>query len=210
VALRAADSLDAAVRRSLSMVTDSPAHVDGAFVGSAGFAGTDLVAACGALTTALVHLADLGATRLHRLLDDKVTGLSRQLSEAPGRYAGMGTVHKRAVGVAHRLHRFAVPSLIGTMETSLGQEDAQSFGFEAAECLDEAVDGLRDVLACEVLAVHQAFLLGGVPEGLASRAVAAFREVGAVLPAGTADRPFGRDIADLLKLLESGWGLMAL
>jgi histidine ammonia-lyase len=203
VAMRAASSLEAAAGRALTTVTDSPAYVEGGFVGSAGFAGTDLAAAAGALTTALVHLAEVGATRLHRLLDDARTGRPRQLSDAAGRHAGMATVHKRAVGVTHRLRRFAMPALVGAMETSLGQEDVQSFGFEAAECLDEAVAGLRDVLACEVLAVHQAFLLGGPPGGVAVGAW--WERVAEVLPEGPADRPFGRDIDTLIELLRSGW-----
>jgi histidine ammonia-lyase len=181
------------------MVTDSPAYVEGRFVGSAGFAGTELAAGCAALTTALVHVAEVGVTRLHRLLDDARTGLPRQLSDAPGRHAGMATVHKRAVGMAHRLRRFAMPALIGPMETSLGQEDVQSFGFEAAECLTEAVDGLRDVLACELLAVHQARLLGWTPVGITPDLL---DEVAAALPPGTADRPFGRDIDALIELLK--------
>jgi histidine ammonia-lyase len=197
VALRSVAALEEAVGRALETVTDSPAYVEGRFVGTAGFAGTDLTAGCGALTTALVHLAELAVTRLHRLLDDARTGLPRQLSDAPGRHAGMATVHKRAVGVAHRLRRFAMPALIGPMETSLGQEDIQSFTFEAAECLREALDGLRDVLACELLAVHQARSLGApVSAGLLDAAAAA-------LPAGTADRPFGRDIDTLVELFRA-------
>jgi histidine ammonia-lyase len=200
VALRAVDGLSAAVSRALTAVTDSPAHLEGRFVGTMGFAGTDLVAACEALTVALVHLAEVGATRLHRMLDDAVTGLPRQLSGSPGRYVGMATVHKRAVGVAHRLRRFAMPALVGPMETSLGQEDVQSFGFEAASSLQEAVTGLRDVLACELLAVHQARLLGGtVPTGQ----IGLLDGVAAVLPAGTADRPFGLDLDTLIDLLST-------
>jgi len=205
VAMRATDALDAAAERALAGVTDSPAHLDGRFVGTAGFAGTDLVAAHGALTTALVHLAEVGAARLHRLLDDRVTGLPRQLSDAPGLHAGMVAVHKRAAGVAHRLRRFAMPALIGAMETSTGQEDVQSFGFEAAECLAEAVAGLRDVLACELLAVHQASRLAGPPEGAAEPLRAALDQVAAVLPDGTGDRPFGRDLDEIIGLLGAGW-----
>ncbi|GIM96533.1 aromatic amino acid lyase [Paractinoplanes toevensis] len=198
VAMRAAAAVEDAADRALGAVTDSPAHLDGRFVGTFGFAGTDLVATAGALTTALIHLAELGAARLHRLLDGALTGLPRQLSDSPGLHAGMVTVHKRAVGVIHRLRRFAAPALIGTMETSLGQEDVQSFGFEAAECLGEAVGGLRDVLACELLAVHQANLIGApVP--------AVIDEIAAVVPAGTADRPFGRDLDRIISLLEGGW-----
>jgi histidine ammonia-lyase len=200
VVVRAAGALEAAADRALTGVTDSPAHLGGRFYGTAGFAGTDLVAACGALSTALIHLAEVGAARLHRLLDPAVTGLPRQLSDAPGRHAGMVTVHKRAVAVAHRMRRFAMPALIGAMETSSGQEDVQSFGFEAAECLGEALDGLRDVLACELLAVHQARSLSGDPHG----STAAVLPPG-TLPAGTADRPFGRDLDTLIALLRSGW-----
>ncbi|GAA2861093.1 histidine ammonia-lyase [Actinoplanes cyaneus] len=196
VVVRATGALDAAAERALIGVTDSPAQLDGRFYGTAGFAGTDLAAACGALTTALVHLAEVGAARLHRLLDPAVTGLPKQLSDAPGLHAGMVAVHKRAVGVAHRLRRFAMPALTGAMETSGGQEDVQSFGFEAAECLGEAIDGLREVLACEMLAVHQARLLSGGPGGLLPPGT---------LPAGTADRPFGRDLDTLIELLRSGW-----
>lgn len=209
VAMRAADALDAAADRALSGVTDSPAHLDGRFIGTAGFAGTDLTAAAGALTTALAHLAEVGAARLHRLLDASVTGLARQLSDAPGLHAGMVAVHKRAVGVAHRLRRFAVPALIGAMETSGGQEDVQSFGFEAAECLTEAVEGLRDVLACELLAVHQAGQLAGPPEGVHAALLAALSQIAAVLPAGTGDRPYGRDIDKIIGLLTSGWAQQA-
>lgn len=199
VTLRSVAALEDAVGRALSTVTDSPAYVEGRFAGTAGFAGTELTAAGGALTTALVHLAELGAARLHRLLDDARTGLPRQLADTPGRHAGMATVHKRAVGVAHRLRRFAMPALAGPVETSLGQEDVQSFTFEAAECLREAVAGLREVLACEVLAVHQARLLGATLPAAPLLDAAA-----AVLPPGTADRPFGRDVDALTSLLLRG------
>ncbi|MFG1994164.1 aromatic amino acid lyase [Actinoplanes sp. NPDC048988] len=198
VALRAAAALEAAVDRALTAVTDSPAHLDGRFVGTAGFAGTDLTAALGALTTALVHLAEAGAARLHRLLDPQVTGLPRQLSDAPGRHAGMVSVHKRAVGTAHRLRRFALPALIGPMETSTGQEDVQSFGFEAYECFTEAAAGLHDVLACEILAVDQGRLLraaAGAPEHVA--------------PGGTRDRPYGPEIDRFVSLLAGGWSIPA-
>lgn len=203
-AARATTAVEQAADRALAAVTDSPAHLDGRFVGTFGFAGTDLAATLSALTTTLIHLADLSAARLHRLLDPALTALPRQLSDAPGLHAGLVTVHKRAVGVTHRLRRFATPALIGTIETSLGQEDAQGFGFEAAECTAEATAGLRDVLACELLAVHQARLLGGPPPGLSAAAGTALDEIAAALPAGTADRPFGRDLTTIITLLGNG------
>ncbi|MCA0145306.1 aromatic amino acid lyase [Blastococcus sp. LR1] len=204
VTLRAVAQGEAAVDRALDGVSDSPAHLEGRFVGTAGFAGTDLVAALGALTTALVHLADLGAARLHRMLDDRVTGLPRQLSDAPGAHAGLVAVHKRAVGVAHRLRRFGAPALVGPVETSSGQEDVQSFGFEAAECVAEAVEGLRDVLACELLAIVQARRLAS-PDRVPASLRGLLDELDAALPAGTGDRPYGRDLDRIGELLVAGW-----
>ncbi|BBH70970.1 histidine ammonia-lyase [Actinoplanes sp. OR16] len=218
VATRAAAGLEAAVDRALTCVTDSPAFLGGRFVGSPGFAGTDLVTAAGTLATALVHLAELGAARLHRLLDPHVTGLTRQLSDAPGVHAGMVAVHKRSVGVAHRLRRFAATALIGPIETSAGQEDVQSFTFEAAESLTECLTGLREVLACEILALHQAHLLttsrpgtsgappspGAAPSPAASLSAGAApspddRSSSTVPPASADDTspPLAPDISDL-------------
>ncbi len=71
------------------------------------------------------------------------------------------------------MRRFAVPALGGAVETSLGQEDVQSFGLEAAECLGELLDGLREVLAVELLAVHRARLLRGGLAGVSEEVTTA-------------------------------------
>ena len=196
---RRAVHLDEAVARALDGVTDSPVHDDGAFHGTAGFYGLDLASALDALTVALVHAAEVSCARLHRLLDDRVTGLPRQLSARPGAEAGLVVVHKRAVGVVHQLRRSAAASTVGLVETSLGQEDVQTFGWEAAEQTRIAVAGLTEVLACELLAARHAVRLRGVavPAGLAP----VVAEVDAVVPPVTTDRPFGVDVESLRALL---------
>jgi len=191
---RATGAADSAVERALSEVTDSPAFLGGQFVGSAGFYGYDLATHLHALTVALIGVTELSATRLHRLMDPAVTGLPAQLSADPGPQTGLTTVHKRAVGVAHELRRQAVPSVIGPVETSGGQEDTQSFSLEAAQSCRIALDGAIEVLACELLAVHQARCLGAILPGDAEQLTTALDELTAGLPASTADRPFGRDI----------------
>ncbi len=197
---RCTTALDAAVARALGGVTDSPAFANGAFVGSAGFDGFDLAATLDALTVAACHLAETSAARLHRLLDNRVTGLPRQLTDSPGLHAGLVAVHKRAVGVVHRMRREAVPSCLGSVETSLGQEDVQSFSMESARTVGSALDDLAEVVACELLTVHQAVLLGGRPSCLGTDALRLLDAAAAVLPAGTSDRPFGRDIDALIGL----------
>jgi histidine ammonia-lyase len=207
---RVLGALDAAVVRALDGVTDSPARLDGAFVGTAGFDGFDLAASLDAVRFAVLHLAELGTARLHRLLDGAVTGLPRQLSSAPGAEAGMVTVHKRAVGTVHGLLTAARPASLGVIETSLGQEDAQSFSLEAAELLAGALDGLTDVVACELLAVLHARRLRAVLGGAGAPAPTRtplddeLTALDAIVPDGVVDRPFGRDVAAIVRALDAG------
>ncbi|MEV6411391.1 aromatic amino acid lyase [Kribbella sp. NPDC051718] len=194
---RAVGRLEEAVERAFSGVTDSPAFLAGEFVGTAGFHGIDLAAHCDQLVAALTHAAEVSTARIHRLLDPAVTGLPAQLAAEPGPQAGLVTVHKRAVATCHYLRRLAVPSAVGVMETSNGQEDVQSFSWEAVGVLGEAIRLAREVVACELLAVHQAFALSKrpVPEGLQEL----LGEVADVVPPIVADRPFGVDLARLLE-----------
>jgi histidine ammonia-lyase len=191
---RMTGALDAAVGRALDGVTDSPAFLGSQFVGSAGFYGYDLATQLHALTVALIGVAELGSTRLHRLMDPAVSGLPAQLSPEPGPHTGLTPVHKRAVGVAHELRRQGFPSVIGPVETSAGQEDTQSFSLEAAQSCRIALDGAVEVLACELLAVHQARCLGAAVPADAAQLAARLDILTTGLSASPADRPFGRDI----------------
>jgi histidine ammonia-lyase len=203
---RAIDALDAASERALGGVTDSPAFLDGQFVGSAGFYGYDLAVHLHALTVALIGVAELGTARLHRLMDPAVTGLNAQLSAQPGPQTGLTPVHKRAVGVAHELRRQAIPAVIGPVETSGGQEDAQAFSLEEAQACRIALDGVAEVLACELLAVHQARRLAAGHPDAVPPATGLRAELDALtkdLPATVADRPFGRDVEKLRSRLSA-------
>jgi len=204
---RAIDAVDAAVVRAVDGVTDSPAFLDGDFVGTAGFDGFDLAAGLDGLRLALTRVAETSASRLHRLLDDRVTGLPRQLSARPGLDAGMVTVHKRAVGVVHAMLRASGPASLGAIETSLGQEDVQSFSLEAAEACREAVRATTEVMACELLAIVQATRLVGDGRlaGMSGALTSLLDGVTAAVPPGTDDRPFGRDVSAVVGLLDGGW-----
>ncbi|GAA4121355.1 aromatic amino acid lyase [Nocardioides fonticola] len=196
---RAATALEDAAARALCGVTDSPAFLDDAFVGTPGFHGIDLAATAAGARYAVVHAAAVGAARVHRLLDPEVTGLPAQLSADPGPQAGLTPLHKRLVGEVRAVADGGVPL---PMETSQGQEDVQSFALEESERLRVALGAWRTVLAGELLAVHQARLLGApVPTALQP----ALDEVAAVLPEGADDRPRGTDLAAISALLAAGW-----
>jgi histidine ammonia-lyase len=202
---RTLQALDEAVERAFTGVTDSPAYLNGEFIGTAGFHGIDLTAHCDHLTAALAHAAEVSAARLHRLLDPGVTGLTAQLARDPGPQAGLVAVHKRAVATTHQLRRLTLPTAISTSETSNGQEDVQTFSWEAAGVLAEAIRLTRETTACELLAVRQAFALSKrpIPAGLDNL----MRAVDAVVPPIEADRPFGEDLTRLLdEVLQLGSG----
>ncbi|HUZ27438.1 MAG TPA: aromatic amino acid lyase [Streptosporangiaceae bacterium] len=194
--VRATDALDCAVGRALTGVTDSPAFTGDRFVGTAGFHGIDLAAHCDQLTAALAHAAEVSAARTHRLLDARVAGLAAQLAARPGPDAGLAAVHKRAAGEVHAIRREAMPSAIGTIETSNGQEDVQSFAWAAAAlAVRTALRRARLVTACELLTAYQAATLaGGRWPGGRARLLA---ELSGLIEPIEGDRPFGVDIERL-------------
>jgi histidine ammonia-lyase len=200
--IRATRALAAAADRALAGVTDSPAFLDGHFVGTGGFDGIDLAAAGDHVTAVLAHASEVSAARTHRLLDPRVTGLAAQLAPRPGPDAGLVTVHKRAAGEVHALRRLAVPSAVGTIETSNGQEDVQSFAWAAAQALRAALAHARAVAACELLTAWQATRLAGWGEaGADDEGAGGARELavrlGELIAPIDTDRPLGPDIERL-------------
>ena len=197
---RATSGLAAAADRALAGVTDSPAFLDGEFVGTAGFHGIDLAAQCDQLTAAITHAAEVGAAQLHRLLDPAVTGLPAQLTRDPGPQAGLVAVHKRAAGEVHAMRRLALPAGLGTIETSGGQEDVQSFAWDAAMNLRAALRRGRAVAACGALAAFQAASLAGPPWPPGCQAL--LGRLADLIEPITVDRQFGTDIE---LLLDGSW-----
>jgi len=194
---RATAMLEAAVHRALTGVTDSPAYLDGRFIGTAGFHGNDLAAHCDQLTAALCHAAEVAAARIHRLMDPAVTGLPAQLAREPGPEAGLSPVHKRAAGEVHAMRRLAAATPVGLIETSGGQEDVQSFGWEAAGKLRSALRHAHAVTACELLVGYQAMALSGrqPPPGCQPLLDWLTPIIGPI----DGDRPFGVDIEHLIQ-----------
>jgi histidine ammonia-lyase len=197
---RAARALSAATDRALDGVTDSPAFLDGRFVSTAGFHGIDLAAQCDHLTVAMTHAAEVAAARIHRLLDSRVTGLPAQLADRPGPQAGLVAVHKRAAGEVHAMRRLALPTSVGLIETSGGQEDVQSFAWDAAVNLRAALSHGRAVAAAEALTAFRAASLS--PPPLPPGAGALLERLSRVISPIDGDRQFG---ADIELLLDGSW-----
>lgn len=194
--------LEEDIQRTLAASDDSPAFIDDDFVTTGNFHAIGLAAGMDAVALALVQAGELAAQHIHRLLDSRFSGLPDQLTKQPGPRAGLVVVQKRVVGTIHELRRLVIPASVGVMDTSLGQEDVMTFGFEAAEKLRRIEALVQEVVACELLTAHQALALGArkVAVGL-SHQLALIRNT--VQPVEE-DRPLGADIGMLIELLDQG------
>jgi histidine ammonia-lyase len=97
----------------------------------------------------------------------------------------------------HAMRRLATATPVGLIETSGGQEDVQSFGWEAAGKLRSALRHANVVTACELLVGYQAMALSGrqPPPGCQPLLDWLTPIIG---PIG-GDRPFGVDIEHLIQ-----------
>lgn len=184
------------VRRWRTMPGDSPSFVDGSFVPGTGYHAVDLGLRMDAVTAALAHLGEISVQRMHRLLDERFSGLPPQLTADPGPRAGLTPLHKRTVGELHALRRLTMPATLGSIDTSAGQEDVQAFAWAAGEQLRAAAAHLFAITACELITASQARYLAsgaGVP-GLR----AAYEWVRSVVPPVDEDRPLGPEVSRLV------------
>ena len=186
--------------RALVACDDSPALVDGSFVSTGAFHEIELAAGMDSLAAALARSAETALQRVHRMLDGRVTGLPDQLTPAPGPRCGLVVLHKRGVGAVAELRRRATPVSVGVMDTSLGQEDVQSFGFAAADNLRRVEDLTREVLAIELIASRQAWWLRGRPCSDGLREIAG--RIAERVPPVDLDRPLGDDVQRVVELID--------
>lgn len=199
---RAVDRFEEDAGRAVGAVSDSPVFMDGSFVATGAFHEVDLASGFDSLSAAFVRAAELSGQRIHRLLDRRFSGLPDQLTPNPGFSCGLIVVQKRVVGVLNMLRRLAMPASIGLVDTSLGQEDAMTFGFEAAENLRRVEELVRDVISCELLVARQAWALrgAGIPDGL----LEVFERLADVVEPVEEDRPLGPDLTRIMDLLGCG------
>ncbi|MFD5093968.1 aromatic amino acid lyase [Amycolatopsis thailandensis] len=189
------------LRRSTQ--TDSPAFLDGDFVSTTGFHAVELGLRMDAVTAALAHLGEVSVQRMHRLLDERFSGLPAQLAVEPGPQAGLVPLHKRAVGELHALRRLATPATLGSVDTSAGQEDVQAFAWAAGNQLRDACARMFAITACELIAGSQARWLA---QGDGSPWLrAAYDWLRGLVPPVAEDRPLGPEVTALVAVLRDSY-----
>ena len=168
-ALELVERLEAQVERELRGVSDSPLFLDaadgepGGFYPSGNFHPAALGLSLDGLAVAFAQVGNLSATRLHRLLDGRFSGLPDQLAAEPGRQTGLILAHKTVLGHVAELRALAAPAGVHQLDGSTGQEDVQATTFLSAGQLARALDELEHILAAELVAARQAHHLRGEP-----------------------------------------------
>jgi histidine ammonia-lyase len=199
---------DAAVSE-FSAIGDNPAFVAdeesptfGRLVHSGNFHSAELTAAVEAAALAASQVALLSERRLHRLLDNRFSGLSHQLARRPGLDAGLVILHKAVLGLTAKLKSISVPPSLHHADSSFGQEDFMTMIFPALDRLAE-IDRLTR-LACvyELYAALVAIDRRGARPG--AGVVEVLATVRQAIPPYDGDRPYGTDIETLVELVESG------
>ena len=196
--------------RELDAAIDNPMILPDGRVESCGnFHGAPVGFVCDFLAIAASEVAAIAERRTDRMLDiARSHGLPAFLSPDAGVNSGLMIAHYPQVAVALEMKRLAMPSSTESMPTSAMQEDHVSNGWAAARKLRRSVDGLRRVLAIELVCAAAALDLRAplLPGAATGAALAVLRQhVGGPGP----DRWLSPDLLAAEELLRDGAVLRA-
>ena len=196
---------EAVAGRELASVIDNPVLLpDGRVESNGNFHGAPVGYVLDFLAVAVADLASISERRTDRLLDPaRSHGLPPFLAADPGVDSGHMIAQYAAAGIVSQLKRLAAPASVDSIPSSAMQEDHVSMGWAAGLKLRRAVDGLRRVLAIEILTAARA-LDFRAPLRPAPATGAARTAVRARVEGPGPDRFLAPEIRAVVGLLESG------
>ncbi len=204
----ARDTVDHATlvaERELAAAIDNPVlTLDGRVESNGNFHGAPIAYVLDFLAIVVADVASISERRTDRFLDPaRNQGLPPFLAHEVGVDSGLMIAQYTAAGIVSELKRLAAPASVDSIPSSAMQEDHVSMGWAAARKLRRAVDGLRRVLAIEIMtAARGADLRAPLKPGPATGAViAALRER---VPGPGPDRPLSPEIEAAVELVASG------
>ncbi|GAA1302978.1 histidine ammonia-lyase [Saccharothrix xinjiangensis] len=191
--------------RELAAAVDNPVVLaDGRVESNGNFHGAPLAYVLDFLAIPTADVASIAERRTDRMLDvHRSHGLPPFLAHDPGVDSGHMIAQYTQAAIVSELKRLAVPASVDSIPSSAMQEDHVSMGWSAARKLRRAVDGLRTVLAIELVTAARALDLRHPlkPAPATAAAVATLREV---VPGPGPDRHLAPEIAAAEELIRSG------
>ncbi len=196
--------------RELAAVIDNPVVLpDGRVESNGNFHGAPVGYVLDFLAIAAADLASISERRTDRLLDrNRSHGLAPFLAQEAGVDSGYMIAQYAAAGIVSTLKRLAVPASVDSIPSSAMQEDHVSMGWAAGLKLREAIDGLRRVLAIEILIAARALDLRA-PLAPAPGTGAARDAVRGCVPGPGHDRVVSEEIENVVALAADGTLLAA-
>jgi histidine ammonia-lyase len=201
----ARDTADHAARiadRELASAIDNPVVLpDGRVESNGNFHGAPVAAVLDFLAISVADVANIAERRTDRMLDaNRSHGLPPFLAYEVGVDSGHMIAQYTQAGIVAELKRLAVPASVDSIPSSAMQEDHVSLGWHAGRKLRRAVDGLRRVLAIEILTAARALdLRAPLTPGPVTGAVHGL--VRTVVAGPGPDRHLGPEIDAVVELL---------
>ncbi|MCT2085145.1 histidine ammonia-lyase [Microbacterium enclense] len=203
----ARDTVDHArvvAERELASAVDNPViTLDGRVESNGNFHGAPLGYVLDFLAIVVADVASMSERRTDRMLDaNRSGGLPPFLAADPGVDSGHMIAHYTQASIVSELKRLASPASVDSIPTSAMQEDHVSMGWGAARKLRRSVDGLRRVIAIEILTAARAIELRG--EGAAPVTGSAISAVREYVDGAAHDRFLAPEIEAVVQLVASG------
>jgi histidine ammonia-lyase len=144
--------------RELASSIDNPVVLpDGRVESNGNFHGAPVAAVLDFLAISVADVAGISERRTDRMLDAaRSQGLPPFLAHEVGVDSGHMIAQYTQAGIVSELKRLAVPASVDSIPSSAMQEDHVSMGWHAGRKLRRAVDGLRRVIAIEILTAARA------------------------------------------------------
>src|SRR5262249_54296297 len=201
---------EAVADRELAAAIDNPVVLPDGRVESCGnFHGAPVGYVLDFLAIAVADLASMAERRTDRLLDTaRSHGLPPFLADDPGVDSGHMIAQYTQAAVVAELKRLAGPAGVDSIPSSAMQEAHVSLGWSAGRKLRRALDGLRRVLAVEILTAARGLDLRA-PLTPAPATAAVLSALRATVPGPGPDRHLSPEIAAADALVADGTLLAA-
>ena len=191
--------------RELASAVDNPVvTLDGRLESNGNFHGAPVGYVLDFLAIVTADLASMSERRTDRFLDAaRNHGLNAFLADDPGVDSGHMIAQYTQAGIVSELKRLAVPASVDSIPSSAMQEDHVSMGWSAARKLRRAIDGLRQVVAIELLTAARAMDLRA-PVQPSPVSAAVVRTLRTQVPGPGTDRYLAPEIASAVGMLADG------
>ena len=196
--------------RELAAAIDNPViTLDGRLESNGNFHGAPLAYVLDFLAIAAADVASMSERRTDRFLDvSRSQGLTPFLAADPGVDSGYMIAQYTQAAIVSELKRLAAPASVDSIPSSAMQEDHVSMGWSAARKLRRSLDGLRRVLAIELLTAARG-IEQRAPLSPAPATAAVLASLRTVAPGVGADRFLAPEMEAAVQFVADGAALRA-